>query len=105
MIIIGLIKSKRAANLAVMLVTMPQMFLSGAIIPITNSTGVLFVLSRLMPMTYALDLTRAIIYSGTPEYDSVVMFNPLINGIAIIALTVVCLVIGTFFFARSEKNK
>ena len=105
MIFIGLIKSKRAANLAVMLVTMPQMFLSGAIIPITNSAGVLFILSRLMPMTYALDLTRAIVYAGAPEYDAVVMFNPFVNGIAIVVLTVVCLVVGTFFFARSEKNK
>ena len=37
MIIIGLIKSKKAANMAVSLITMPQMFLSGAIIPINNS--------------------------------------------------------------------
>ena len=36
MIVIGLIKNKKAANLAVMLITMPQMFLSGAIIPINN---------------------------------------------------------------------
>ena len=105
MIIIGLIKSKRAANLAVMLVTMPQMFLSGAIIPITNSTGVLFILSRMMPMTYALDLTRAIVYAGTPQYDAVVMFDPLVNGIAIVALTLICLLVGTYFFARSEKNR
>jgi ABC-2 type transport system permease protein len=31
MLAIGLIKSKKAANLVVMLITMPQMFLSGAI--------------------------------------------------------------------------
>jgi len=105
MIVIGLIKSKRAANIAVMLITMPQMFLSGAIIPITNSSGALLILSRLMPMTYCLDLTRAIVCAGTPEYDSVVMFNPALNFAAIAALTFVCLVIGTFFFARSEKNR
>ncbi|MCL1798919.1 MAG: ABC transporter permease [Eggerthellaceae bacterium] len=104
MIFIGLIKNKKAANLAVMLITMPQMFLSGAIIPIASSSGVLLVLSRLMPMTYCLDLTRAVVYSGSAEYSSVVMFNPLINFAVIISLTVVCLVIGTLFFARSEKN-
>jgi ABC-2 type transport system permease protein len=105
MIIIGAIKNKRAANMAVMFITMPQMFLSGAIIPINQTDGVLMVLSRLMPMTYCLDLARAVVYAGGPEYDSVVMFNPVINFIAIAALTIACLIIGTFFFARSEKNK
>ena len=105
MIVIGLIKSKKAANLAVMLITMPQMFLSGAIIPINNSSGALLVLSRLMPMTYCLDLTRAVVYAGTPEYGNVVMFNPAVNFAAITLLTSVCLVIGTLFFARSEKNR
>jgi ABC-2 type transport system permease protein len=105
MIIIGLIKNKRAANLAVMLIVMPQMFLSGAIIPINNSSGALLVLNRVMPMTYCLDLVRAVVYRGNPEYDSVVMFNPLVNFAAILALTMLCLVLGTFFFARSEKDR
>ena len=105
MILIGLIKNKIAANMAVNLITFPQMFLSGAIIPINHSSGALFILSRLLPMTYCLDLTRAVVYAGTPEYDNVVMFNPLVNFAAIAALTTVCLVIGTFFFARSEKNR
>jgi len=56
-------------------------------------------------MTYCLDLVRAVVYRGNPEYDSVVMFNPLINFAAIILLTIVCLVLGTFFFARSEKDR
>jgi ABC-2 type transport system permease protein len=105
MIIIGLVKSNKTANIAVMLITMPQMFLSGAIIPINNSSGVLYVLSHAMPMTYCLDLVRAVVYAGTPEYSSVVLFNPVVNFIAIAALTVICLIIGTFFFARSEKNR
>lgn len=105
MIVIGLIKSNKMANMAVMLITMPQMFLSGAIIPINNSSGLLYVLSRIMPMTYCLDLTRAVVYAGTPEYANVVLFNPLISLIIIATLTIVFLVIGTFFFARSEKNR
>ena len=105
MIAIGLIKNKKAANLAVMLITMPQMFLSGAIIPIGNSSGALLILSRLMPMTYCLDLARAAVYAGGPEYGSVVMFNPAVNFAAITALTSVCLIIGTMLFASSEKNR
>lgn len=104
-LLIGCIKSQKAANMAVMLVTMPQMFLSGAIIPITHSGGILFVLSRIMPMTYCLDLVRSVVYAGTPEYSEVVLFNPIINCIAIISLTVVFLIIGTWAFTRSEKNR
>jgi ABC-2 type transport system permease protein len=105
MIFIGLIKNKKAANMVVMLITMPQMFLSGAIIPISNSTGALKFLSRCMPMTYCIDLVRAVVFAGTPEYADVVMFNPIVNCAAIVALTVVCLLVGTMFFARSEKNR
>jgi ABC-2 type transport system permease protein len=105
MIIIGLVKSKRAANFAVNLIVMPQMFLSGAIIPINNASGALLALNRLMPMTYCLDLARAMVYAGAPEYDAVVLFNPMVNFAAIVALTAVCLALGTFFFARSEKNR
>jgi ABC-2 type transport system permease protein len=105
MIVIGLIKSRKAANLAIMLIIMPQMFLSGAIIPINNSSGILLAANRIMPMTYCLDLVRAVVYRGSPEYGSVVMFNPLVNFAAIAVLTVVCLMLGTFFFAQSEKNR
>lgn len=105
MIIIGLVKSNKTANIAVMLITMPQMFLSGALIPINNSSGILYVLSHAMPMTYCLDLVRAVVYAGAPEYASVVLFNPMVNFIAIAVLTVICLMIGTFLFAHSEKSR
>ena len=62
-ILIGFIKNRKVANMAVMLIVMPQMFLSGAIIPIQNSSGILMVLSRMMPMTYCLDLVRSVIYA------------------------------------------
>ncbi|MCL2137397.1 MAG: response regulator transcription factor [Coriobacteriia bacterium] len=65
----------------------------------------IMVLSRLMPMTYCVDLARAVAYAGLPEYSSIVMFNPVVNLAAIAGLTVVFLVIGTFFFARSNLNR
>ncbi|KAA6313999.1 hypothetical protein EZS27_035319 [termite gut metagenome] len=105
MLVIGLIKSNKTANMVVMVFAMTQMFLSGAIIPITNSHGILLILNRLMPMTYCLDLTRAVVYAGTPEYANVVLFNPMINCAAIVGLTLIFLVIGTFGFVRSEKNR
>ncbi len=105
MIMMGAIKSNKVANLAVMMITMPQMFLSGVIIPIGNSSGILFVLSRILPMTYCVDLGRAVVYAGSPDYASVVLFNPMVSLLAIAVLTVVCLVVGTFLYARSEKER
>jgi ABC-2 type transport system permease protein len=105
MILMGVIKSNRLANMAVMLITMPQMFLSGVIIPIGNSSGLLLVLSRLLPMTYCVDLGRAVVYAGSPEFGSVVLFNPMVSLLAIAGLTAICLVVGTFLYARSEKNR
>ncbi|MDR1260793.1 MAG: ABC transporter permease [Oscillospiraceae bacterium] len=105
MLVIGMIKNKKAANYAVMLITMPQMFLCGAIIPIKSTTGLLKILSRCLPMTYCLDLVRAVVYHDSAEHDSVVMFNPLVNCVAIVVVTLVCLIIGTYFYAESEKNK
>jgi ABC-2 type transport system permease protein len=65
----------------------------------------LYILSHAMPMTYCIDLVRAVVYAGTPEYGKVVLFNPVVNFSAIAVLTVICLIIGTYFFARSEKNR
>lgn len=105
LMIIALIKDTKTANIAISLITMPQMFLSGAIIPINQSSGVLLWLSRCMPMTYCLDLCRAVVYRGTAEYHSVVLFNPAVTFAAILALTLVFLLAGTFLFARSERNR
>jgi ABC-2 type transport system permease protein len=105
MIIFGIVHNKKAANLAVMMITMPQMFLSGVIIPITNSSGLLLVLSRVLPMTYCVDLGRAVVYAGSSQYAAVVLFNPAVSLAAIIGLTIVCLVVGTYLYVRSEKNR
>lgn len=102
---IGLIKDRKIANMVTMLITMPQMFLCGAIIPINHSSGILWLISRILPMTYSLDLTRAVVYAGTQEYSAVVMFSPAVSIAATVIVSVVCLVVGTFFYARSEKNR
>jgi ABC-2 type transport system permease protein len=105
MIVMGVIKKNKTANMAVMLLTMPQMFLSGVIIPISQSSGLLWLLSRIMPMTYCVDLGRAVVYAGSPEYDAVVLFNPAVNLACVAAITAICLVAGTVLYARSEKNR
>jgi ABC-2 type transport system permease protein len=105
MILMGVIRNNRMATMAVMLFTFPQMLLSGVLIPIANSTGVLFIVSRMLPMTYCADLMRAVVYAGTPQYSQVVLFNPAASLAVVVGLIVVCLALGTWLFARTEKNK
>jgi ABC-2 type transport system permease protein len=56
-------------------------------------------------MTYCLDLARAAFFAGAPGYASIVLFNPALDLLIIAALTAVFLLIGTFFFVRSETNR
>jgi ABC-2 type transport system permease protein len=105
MIIVAFIKDNRTAGMVQMLVVMPQMFLTGAFIPINNSQGILFWLSRMMPMTYCLDLARAVFFYGAPSYAGIVLFHPALDILVIAALTAAFLFIGTFFFVRSETNR
>jgi ABC-2 type transport system permease protein len=56
-------------------------------------------------MRYAVDLSRAAFYTGSPEYGRVVLDSPLFNLTIIGLLFVVFLVIGTFLFVRKERNR
>lgn len=86
-------------------VIFPQFFLAGVFNPITHLPPVLFVLSRIAPMTYAVDLFRGLYYFGKPEYGKVVLHSPLLN-LAIISAIIVCLlIIGTAIFVSRERNR
>jgi ABC-2 type transport system permease protein len=87
------------------MVMFPQMFLSGALIPVKNSTGVLSILVHLMPATYLVDLLRGIFYQGTSVYGKIVLYNPLVDLTVSIILSVIFLVSGSFLFVRGERNR
>ena len=95
----------KAADQGVIMIIFPQLFLSGALIPIRNSTGVLGVLAHLMPLTYLVDLLRGVFYQGTPTYSQVVLYSPLVDLAVAIVLSLAFLVAGTFLFVRGERNR
>ena len=102
---IGFVQDPKVAGLGVVLLVFPQMFLSGALIPSTNSTGLLGVLSKLMPMTYSIDLARNIFYAGKPEYAFTVL-HPFWFDLAItVAVCFVFIVVGTVMFVRRDRNR
>ena len=97
--------SPKAVDRATIMVMFPQMFLSGALIPVKNSTGVLSVLVHVMPATYLVDLLRGVFYQGTSVYGKIVIYNPLVDLTVSIILSVIFLICGSFLFVRGERNR
>lgn len=104
-IIMSNLNSQRAANQIFPFIMLPQFFLAGVFSPLNNLPWFLDLLSRISPMRYAVDLIRAVFYSGSPEYNLVVIDSASINFIIIAVLFGLFLVAGTFLFVRREQNR
>jgi ABC-2 type transport system permease protein len=102
---IGFIRKSGTASMIVMMLSMAQMFLSGALIPVNHSTGFMAVLSRLLPMTYCIDFARGVFYQTMGAANTITLFAPAIDLIIIGAFTAVFFVAGTIAFVRSETNR
>jgi ABC-2 type transport system permease protein len=73
--------------------------------PIQVMPWYLEIASRIAPLRYAVDFVRGVFYAGTPDYDHVVLQSPSANLEIIVPAFLVCIVVGTFFFVRSERNR
>lgn len=104
-LVMSQLNSQRAANQVFPFLLLPQFFISGVFTPITHLPWYLFILSRIAPMTYAVDLIRGIYYFGTPAYEKIVLYNPIFDLAIITVLFVIMLTIGTYFFVKNERNK
>lgn len=99
------LKSQRTANQIFPFVIFPQFFLAGVFSPIINLPPVLFIASRIVPMTYAVDLVRSVYFAGSPVYSKVVLFNTGIDLLVLAVYSIIFVTIGTYFFIRNEKNR
>ncbi len=103
--LLSLVTSRRAAEQIFPFLMLPQFFTAGIFAPIKVLPPYLEILSLLSPLRYVVDLTRAVFYLGQSEYDRIVLMSPLVN-LGVIAVTfAVFLMIGTFLFVRSERNR
>ncbi len=103
--VMSLLGSQRAAQQIIPLLIFPQFFLAGIFNPIKILPWYLAPLSLISPLRYAVDLLRGILYSGTPDYDKIVLFSPLTNLAVIGAIFIVLMVVGTAAFVRSETHR
>jgi len=99
------LSSQRSANQIFPFVMFPQFFLAGVFSPIKELPLPLMILSRISPMTYAVDLLRSVYYADSPVYDKVVLFNTPINLAVIGAMFTVFMIGGTYLFMRNERNR
>jgi ABC-2 type transport system permease protein len=105
MIVMANISSQRAANQIFPFIMLPQYFLAGVFSPIQILPWYLDFLSRISPMRYAVDLTRGIFYAGHPDYPEVVLEEPMINLTIMLGLFLIFMLVGTWLFVRSERNR
>ncbi|HEU5225757.1 MAG TPA: ABC transporter permease [Actinomycetota bacterium] len=103
--LIGLTQEPRTVAIAVPLLIFPQMFLSGALIPVQAASGILGVLAKIIPMTYSIDLARNIYYWGKPEYSAVVLHPPMVDLAVTVAFFLVFTIVGTVLFVRADRNR
>ena len=104
-LVMASLNSRRAAEQVFPFILLPQFFLAGVFAPIKVLPLPLDILSHLSPLRYAVDLLRGVFYSGQPDYVEVVLQNPLFNLVVMVAMFLAFLVVGTFLFVRSERNR
>jgi ABC-2 type transport system permease protein len=103
--LIGLTQEPRTVAIAVPLLIFPQMFLSGALIPVSAASGILGVLAKVTPMTYSIDLARNIYYWGKPEYAAAVLHPPMVDLAITVGFFLVFTIVGTVLFVRADRNR
>ena len=102
---IGLTQDPKTVAIGVPLLIFPQLFLSGALIPVANSTGLLGLLAKIIPMTYSIDLARNIFYWGKPEYAVAVLHGPWLDLAMTVGFFLVFTIVGTYLFVRADRNR
>ena len=58
-----------------------------------------------MPLRYAVELTRAAFYAGTPGYVQVVTAGPVLDVAVIAVLTAVFMTVGALVFDYRERTR
>jgi ABC-2 type transport system permease protein len=105
LVILSLLPNQQAALQVLPFAVLPQYFLAGVIAPVAGLPAYLGALSWLMPLRYAVDLTRASFYVGQPNFDHVVMEPPAVDAVVVIALMAGFLLAGALLFERRERGR
>jgi ABC-2 type transport system permease protein len=101
---VAAIGNQRSAMEIFQFLIIPQYLLGGVIVPLAGVAPFLTALADVMPLRYAVDLTRAAYYRGTPAYGRVVAGGPALDLAVIATLAAVFLTAGVILFDRHERS-
>jgi ABC-2 type transport system permease protein len=102
---VAALANQRSAMEIFQFLIIPQYLLGGVIVPLAGVTPYLAAIADAMPLRYAVDLTRAAFYRGTPAYGRVVTGGPALDLAVISALFVMLMTAGTILFGRRERAR
>jgi ABC-2 type transport system permease protein len=83
----------------------PQYVLAGVLVPLRGAAPWLNAISLVMPLRYAVDLTRAAFYAGTGGYREAVIGTPVVDAVVTCALAALFLTAGGLLFSYRERTR
>ena len=100
---VAALPNQRSAMQVFQFLIIPQYVLAGVIVPATGLPGYLDALAHVMPLRYAVDLTRAVFYAGRPGYAQVAGAGFGVNIAVTGGLFAVLMVAGAVLFDHRER--
>lgn len=102
---VAVLPNQRSAMEIFQFLIIPQYLLGGVIVPLAGVAPFLDVIAGAMPLRYAVDLTRAAFYHGTPAYGRVVTGGPVVDLAVIGGLSVMLMAAGVMLFDYRERAR
>ena len=100
---VAALPNQRSAMQIFQFLIIPQYVLGGVLVPLSGQPAYLDVFAWAMPLRYAVELSRAAFYAGTPGYVRVVTAGPALDVLAIAGLTAVFMTMGVLVFDYRER--
>jgi len=99
------LRSQRSAMEIFQFLIIPQYVLGGVLVPLHGAPGYLTAAAQVMPLRYAVDLTRAAFYHGLPGYHEAVTTALGPDAAVAGAMIVVLLTAGAALFSYRERTR
>ena len=102
---VAALPNQRSAMQIFQFLIIPQYVLGGVLVPLRDVPSYLRVLAHAMPMTYVVNLTRAVYYSGTPGYRAAASGSLLLDVAVTAILFAILLTAGAVLFGYRERTR
>ena len=105
LVTIAVLPTQRSAMQVFQFLIIPQYVLAGVLVPLRGAAPWLTAISLVMPLRYAVDLTRAAYYTGTSGYQEAVAGSPWLDAAVTAGLLAVFLTGGGLLFSYRERTR